>query len=433
MSVQAMTWAFSLKLGSPSLKVTLLALANRVGDFNQCFPGIALLAEETDLSERTVKTCIAKLEELGLLERTRRHTPYGYRTSNSYTLMVGTLPNTEFDDEMAVDEHPPRLEADFAPRPSTETEAPTVRLGANFAPRPSTPKKPLIRGLEANSALRSSGPVDNSADEADLSANGARPSANAAPLKEEPKDLTQRSSSSTEVTTDALASVLASAAAPPDDDDERTFHRDEGAASGDADDGLGRRLPARGSTATAHDAAPPAPPKPAALASPSRVFAAADDAEAGGEPESEPLDVQQLFWAGVEMSLRDVDSRLDLSQIRRRLTDAGVDESRVDVPAAASFVLAAAARPVGDPSAYVAAAIIREPARWPWVPVAVSSGTTAPRQSMCDREGHRYVDEYRMQCVRCGEERQGWRDDRYAAEQAQAARDEAASRRAVAS
>jgi DNA-binding IclR family transcriptional regulator len=89
MSVQAMTWAFSLKLGSPSLKVTLLALANRVDDYNTCYPGVARLANETDLSERTVRTCIAKLEELGLLRRARRHTHHGYRTSNSYTLMVG--------------------------------------------------------------------------------------------------------------------------------------------------------------------------------------------------------------------------------------------------------------------------------------------------------------------------------------------------------
>lgn len=241
------------------------------------------------------------------------------------------------------------------------------------------------------------------------------------------------SSSSTEVTTDALASVLASAAEPPDDDDQRILHRDEGDASGDADDGLGRWEPLLGSRATSHEAAPPDAPKPAAVASSSAVFGAADGAEAGSELESRTLDVYQLFWAGVEVSLRDLDARLDVSQIRRRLTDAGVDASRVDVPAAASFVLAAAARPVGDPSAYVAAAIIREPARWPWVPVAGLSATTAPRQSMCELEGHRYVDEFRMQCVRCGEEREGWRDERYAAEQAQAATDEAAPRRAVAS
>lgn len=241
------------------------------------------------------------------------------------------------------------------------------------------------------------------------------------------------SSSSTEVTTDAPAAVSGAAAAPPDDDDEGSLHRVGGVASGVADDGLGKWRPVPRTAATVRDEVSVEPPMSLAVAAPSGAFRAADVTEAGAERESEPLDVQQLFWAGVEMSLRDVDSRLDLSQIRRRLTDAGVDESRVDVPAAASFVLAAAARPVGDPSAYVTAAIIREPARWPWVPVAVSGRGPAPRQSMCELEGHRYVDEYRMQCVRCGEERQGWRDERYAAEQAQAAVDEAAPRRAVAS
>jgi hypothetical protein len=241
------------------------------------------------------------------------------------------------------------------------------------------------------------------------------------------------SSSSTEVTTDAPSAVSGAAAAPPEDDDEGSSHRVGGVASGVADDGLGKWRPVPRTAATVRDEVSVEPPISHAVAAPSGAFRAADVTEAGAERESEPLDVQQLFWAGVEMSLRDVDSRLDLSQIRRRLTDAGIDESRVDVLAAASFVLAAAARPVGDPSAYVAAAIIREPARWPWVPVAVSGRGPAPRQSMCELEGHRYVDEYRMQCVRCGEERQGWRDERYAAEQAQAAVDETAPRRAVAS
>ena len=234
------------------------------------------------------------------------------------------------------------------------------------------------------------------------------------------------------MTTDARASLSVAAAAPPDDD-EGSLHRVGGQASGD-DDGLGAWRPVRGSTLTAHGAAPPDPPKTAAVAPPSAVSGAADGGEAGGERESGPLDVQQLFWAGVEVSLRDLDSRLGLSQIRRRLTDAGVDESRVDVPGC-GVVRAGGRGEAGRGPVCVRGpfAIIREPARWPWVPVAGSSGTNAPRQSICEREGHRYVDEFRMQCVRCGEERQGWRDDRYAAEQAQAGTDEAAPRRAVAS
>jgi hypothetical protein len=133
--------------------------------------------------------------------------------------------------------------------------------------------------------------------------------------------------------------------------------------------------------------------------------------------EREAVDLQRLLRAGIEVSLRELDARLNLSEILRRLSDAGVNGERVDVPAAAAFVLSAAARPVGDPSAYVAAAIIREPARWPWHALP-STGVPAagPARSTCELQGHRYLDEFRMQCVRCHQERPGWREERYAAD-----------------
>jgi hypothetical protein len=124
------------------------------------------------------------------------------------------------------------------------------------------------------------------------------------------------------------------------------------------------------------------------------------------DEEREAVDLQRLLRAGIEVSLHELDARLNLSEILRRLSDAGVNGERVDVPAAAAFVLSAAVRPVGDPSAYVAAAIIREPARWPWHALP----------STCELQGHRYLDEFRMQCVRCHEERPGWREERYAAD-----------------
>ncbi|MBX9639060.1 MAG: helix-turn-helix domain-containing protein [Mycobacteriaceae bacterium] len=418
MTWAASAWALTVPMPTSS-KFVLLVLANFTDENESCFPGVSRLAETTGYSERSIKSCLALLEDEGLISRERRYTRFGGRTSDRYVLHVGRTPLSAAG--VAAD-----------PPDQSSSEGAANASGADSAPNGGhEPVDNSKHPLGAESAPNDSGPVDNRDSGSPLGATDAPLGATGAPLKEEHPDRTSRSSSSTEVTTDARASLSVAAAAPPDDD-EGSLHRVGGQASGD-DDGLGAWRPVRGSTLTAHGAAPPDPPKTAAVAPPSAVSGAADGGEAGGERESGPLDVQQLFWAGVEVSLRDLDSRLGLSQIRRRLTDAGVDESRVDVPAAASFVLAAAARPVGDPSAYVAAAIIREPARWPWVPVAGSSGTNAPRQSICEREGHRYVDEFRMQCVRCGEERQGWRDDRYAAEQAQAGTDEAAPRRAVAS
>ena len=408
MTWAASAWALTVPMPTSS-KFVLLVLANFTDENESCFPGVSRLAETTGYSERSIKSCLALLEDEGLISRERRYTRFGGRTSDRYVLHVGRTPLSAAG-----------IAAD--PPDQSSTEGAVNASGAESAPdRGLEPVDNSERPLGAEFAPNDSGPVDNRDSGPPLGATDAPLGATGAPLKEEHPDRSSRSSSSTEVTTDALAALSGAAPAPPDDD-EGSFHRVGGQVSGD-DDGLGTWRPVPGSTVTAHDAVPTDPPMPAALGV----------AGVGVKRDSEPPDVYQLFWAGVEVSLHDVDARLDLSQIRRRLRDAGVDESRVDVPAAASFVLAAAARPVGDPSAYVAAAIIREPARWPWVPVAGSSRVPAPRQSMCELEGHRYVDEFRMQCVRCGEERQGWRDDRYAAEQAQAAMDEAAPRRAVAS
>jgi len=132
------------------------------------------------------------------------------------------------------------------------------------------------------------------------------------------------------------------------------------------------------------------------------ISSAGDDSEA----------FQRLLDAGIEASLRDVHARLSLSAIRRRLGDAGLDHARVDIPAAASQALAASSRPVGDPSAYVAIAIIREPGRWPWGPLPQGESPRGGVRSTCEALGCKYLDQWRMLCVRCGQERDGWRDER---------------------
>jgi len=139
-----------------------------------------------------------------------------------------------------------------------------------------------------------------------------------------------------------------------------------------------------------------------------------DDDDGISSPGDDSEAFQRLLDSGIEASLRDVHASLSLSAIRRRLGDAGLDSSRVDIPAAAAQALAASARPVGDPSAYVAIAIIREPGRWPWGPLPQGESPPGGVGSSCEALGCKYLDEWRMMCVRCGQEREGWRDERYA-------------------
>jgi hypothetical protein len=91
MSVQAITWALEQTVGSATGKVILLCLANYADKHGACFPGHKTIADECEVSVRTVAEWMAKLEEAGLIERSRRFRVNGSRTSDSIVLRLPWL------------------------------------------------------------------------------------------------------------------------------------------------------------------------------------------------------------------------------------------------------------------------------------------------------------------------------------------------------
>ena len=84
MSVHAQAWAYDQKTGSPTRKAVLLALADRVNrETRRCDPLVETVAEQTELSERTVRRALDDLTEAGFLTRERKRrqdgTLGGYR------------------------------------------------------------------------------------------------------------------------------------------------------------------------------------------------------------------------------------------------------------------------------------------------------------------------------------------------------------------
>lgn len=71
MSIQFSTAVWSAKIGDPVAKMVLLKLADNANDSGKCWPTVARIADETELSERTVQGKISTLESLGLIERSR--------------------------------------------------------------------------------------------------------------------------------------------------------------------------------------------------------------------------------------------------------------------------------------------------------------------------------------------------------------------------
>ncbi|MBQ4836064.1 helix-turn-helix domain-containing protein [Pseudoalteromonas luteoviolacea] len=70
MSRAATDWAWKQSLGSSSLKLLLLAFADRADEDFCCFPSISRLVKDTDLNQKTVGSNIKKLEALGVIEDT---------------------------------------------------------------------------------------------------------------------------------------------------------------------------------------------------------------------------------------------------------------------------------------------------------------------------------------------------------------------------
>lgn len=92
MSIQAVAWAIDQKAGSAAGKVVLLCLANYADEDGKCWPSQETIAAETELSERSVREWLQKLEEAGLLTRTKRRRDDGYRASDLIHLAFKNQP-----------------------------------------------------------------------------------------------------------------------------------------------------------------------------------------------------------------------------------------------------------------------------------------------------------------------------------------------------
>ena len=86
MSVQAMTWAFGARGLTPSEKLVLLCLANYATKDLQAWPSQETVAEETELSPRTVWSALKSLEAKEVIRRKRRFRSDGTRTTDIFTL-----------------------------------------------------------------------------------------------------------------------------------------------------------------------------------------------------------------------------------------------------------------------------------------------------------------------------------------------------------
>lgn len=87
MSWRASAWAKEQRLGSPAAKSILMCLADYAdAKTNECWPSQPDLAEDAEVSERTAREWLQRLEEWGLISRERRTRASGARANDLIVL-----------------------------------------------------------------------------------------------------------------------------------------------------------------------------------------------------------------------------------------------------------------------------------------------------------------------------------------------------------
>lgn len=94
MSIQAVAWAISQRVGSPTGKVLLMCLANYANEKGECWPSQKTISREAELSERSTRDWLQKLEAQGFISRSRRHRSDGSRTSDHVVLNLSRAPTS---------------------------------------------------------------------------------------------------------------------------------------------------------------------------------------------------------------------------------------------------------------------------------------------------------------------------------------------------
>jgi len=88
MSVSAMAWAKQQKTGSASAKLVLLVLADYADERGCCWPSQATIAREAELTDRSIRTHLLALEELGLIRREERRRENNSRKADDIFLLM---------------------------------------------------------------------------------------------------------------------------------------------------------------------------------------------------------------------------------------------------------------------------------------------------------------------------------------------------------
>ena len=133
MSMILMVQAMKCRIGNPARKLVLIKLADNANDHGQCYPSYQHIADQCEISKRSVINHIKCLESDGLIKKIHRKNEKG-NTSNLYKLQL--TPGEKTAPEGVKNLH--KGSAESAPPPSE-----------NSAPRTSHSSEPVNESKES--------------------------------------------------------------------------------------------------------------------------------------------------------------------------------------------------------------------------------------------------------------------------------------------
>lgn len=133
MSMLLMVKAMQVQVGNPLRKLVLIKLADNANDLGECWPSYQHIADQCEISRRSVINHINTLEEMGFLVKKYRKGTEKRNASNVYTL--------NFDISISFDGAAPALVSGESP--ALGGAAPALGGGAAPAPRTSHSFEPV--------------------------------------------------------------------------------------------------------------------------------------------------------------------------------------------------------------------------------------------------------------------------------------------------
>ncbi|HGM4725039.1 TPA: helix-turn-helix domain-containing protein [Serratia marcescens] len=137
MSMEMMVRAMKIKVGNPLRKLVLLKLADNASDQGECWPSVPYIAEQCEISERSVQNHIQQLVKDGLVRIEKRLAENGLNRSNVYHIILSVSGANP---------------APYGAAPAPGGESPAPGGGAAPAPRISHSFEPVNEPIVGGSA-----------------------------------------------------------------------------------------------------------------------------------------------------------------------------------------------------------------------------------------------------------------------------------------